>query len=255
VTPSNYSKLTLVQDFQIQEDKVKVVQHGLHPIFFESAAKGLTMPAMPAGIGGYLLYPANSWKHKNHQGLLDALLELKEQYGIRISLILTGQLFHGDYNHTDVMFETRRRGLESQVFHLGLVSVATLKQLYANAAALIFPSLFEGFGLPLVEAMSCGCPIIASRGSSIPEIAGEAALYFNPDDPSDIAAKIIHFLDNPREAEIRKRLGKKMATIFTTKRVAEAHLSVLEEAYRIVTNKTRIVSAVPKTHAVGNYSR
>jgi glycosyltransferase involved in cell wall biosynthesis len=254
MTPSNYSKLTLVQDFQIQQDKVKVVHNGLHPIFFENAAPEMPIPDLPAAIGRYLLYPANSWKHKNHRGLLDALLKLKEQYGIEIPVILTGQLFPGEYNHTDVMSEARLRGLESQVFHLGLVPVATLRQLYANAAALIFPSLFEGFGLPLVEAMSCGCAVIASQRTSIPEIAGRAGLYFNPDDPSDIAAKIMYFLNNPREAEIRKRLGKKMAAIFTTKRAAQAHLSVLEEAYRIVTNRTGIVSAVPKTHAVGKYS-
>ena len=185
----------------------------MHPIFFESSPTGLTTPAMPAETGSYLFYPANSWRHKNHQGLLDALLKLKEQSGLGIPLILSGQLLHGEYNHCDILRETRLRGLESQVFHLGLVPIANLKQLYANAAALIFPSLFEGFGLPLAEAMSCGCPIIASRRSSIPEIAGEAALYFNPDDPSDIAAKIRHFFDNPGESERRVQIGKKMPVV------------------------------------------
>jgi glycosyltransferase involved in cell wall biosynthesis len=236
ITPSNYSKRTLLQNFQIRQDKVKVVSHGLHPIFLESTAGCPTIPDLPAEAGRYLFYPANTWKHKNHTGLLEALLLLREQCGIEIPLILTGQVLQGECNHIDVMRETTLRGLENQVFHLGLVPVATLKQLYVNATALVFPSFFEGFGIPLVEAMSCGCPVIASQRSSLPEIAGSAGFYFNPEDPFDIAAKIVHFLENPREAEIRKQIGKKMATFFTPRRVAEAHLSFLEEAYRMITS-------------------
>ncbi len=249
ITPSNYSKVTIIKNFQIREDKVKVVPHGLHRLFFESAAPGSLTTDLPAVIGRYLFYPANSWRHKNHQGLLDALLILKEQSGIQIPLVLTGQLFCGEHNHFDVVRELHLRGLESQVFHLGLVPIATVNQLYVNAAALIFPSLFEGFGLPLAEAMSCGCAIIASRRSSIPEIAGKAALYFNPDDPSDIAAKIRHFFDNPGEAKRRIQIGKKMASLFTPRKVAEEHLSVFQQAYQMAIPKTKTVSVRPEKHA------
>ena len=135
------------------------------------------------------------------------------------------------------------------MFHLGLVPIATVKQLYVNAAALIFPSLFEGFGLPLAEAMSCGCAIIASRRSSIPEIAGKAALYFDPDEPSDIAAKIRHFFDNPGEAHRRVQIGKKRASLFMPRKVAEEHLSVFQQAYQMVISKAKTVSARPEKQA------
>jgi glycosyltransferase involved in cell wall biosynthesis len=245
ITPSNYSKLTIIKNFPIREENVKVVHHGLHPIFFEGADPGPATTDLPAGIGRYLFYPANSWRHKNHQGLLDALLMLKEQSGIEIPLILTGQLFCGEHNHFDIVREMHLRGLESQVFHLGLVPIATVKQLYVNSAALIFPSFFEGFGLPLAEAMSCGCAIIASRRSSIPEIAGKAALYFNPDDPSDIAEKIRHFVNNPGGAQRRVQIGKQRANLFVARKVAEEHLSVFQQAYQMVIPKTRTVSARP----------
>jgi len=130
-----------------------------------------------------------------------------------------------------------------------LVPIATVKQLYVNSAALIFPTLFEGFGLPLAEAMSCGCAIIASRRSSIPEIAGKAALYFNPDDPSDIAEKIRHFFDNPGEVQRRVQIGKKMASLFAPRKVAEEHLSVFQQAYQMVIPKTRTFSARPEKRA------
>jgi glycosyltransferase involved in cell wall biosynthesis len=249
ITPSNYSKRTLVKNFQIREEKVKVVHHGLHPTFFESASRGLVNANLPIGIGSYLFYPANSWRHKNHRGLLDALLKLKVRFGVEVTLVLTGQLLHEAYNHCDIMLEARLRGLDNQVFHLGLVPITTLKQLYTSAAALIFPSLFEGFGLPLVEAMSCGCAIMASHRSSIPEIAGKAALYFNPDDPSDIAEKILHFLDAPKEAERRVQIGREKASLFRPKEMAEAHLSVFESAFRMITLDTRSDSHVPESGA------
>ncbi len=139
VTPSNYSKLTLMRNFAIREEMVKVVHHGLHPIFFESADQKIMTPDLPAGIGRYLFYPANSWRHKNHQCLLDALLKLKEQFSVKIPLVLTGQLFCGEHNHFDIARETHLRGMDDQVFHLGSVPIAAVKRLYLNAASARLP--------------------------------------------------------------------------------------------------------------------
>jgi glycosyltransferase involved in cell wall biosynthesis len=127
-----------------------------------------------------VVYPANAWPHKNHRRLLEAF-ELIRRERPELRLILTGS------------------GLESLPQHegveiLGHVPRDELIHLYRTAEALVFPSLFEGFGLPPLEAMACGCPVAAANTAALPEILGDACLYFDPTDPADIAATVLEVL-------------------------------------------------------------
>ena len=233
ITISEYSKKTILDKLRVSEDKVRVIYPACEPIFRDDADKGRRPDSLLGIETPYLFYPANSWKHKNHRRLLEALAILKHRHGVTVPCLFSGHLLHGEFNNVDVPGEINKLGLESQVKHIGRVSLPELKYLYTHAMALIVPSLFEGFGIPLVEAMACRCPVIAAHRTSIPEIADEAALYFDPDDPADIAEKILHFIQNPGEAQQRVEKGLILSQGFSYRRQAEEHLAVLEEAYCI----------------------
>jgi glycosyltransferase involved in cell wall biosynthesis len=109
---------------------------------------------------------------------------------------------------------------------LGRVPVEQLVELYRTAAALVYPSLFEGFGIPIVEAFATGCPVAASNASSIPEVAGDAAVLFDPTSAEAIAAGVEQVLSNPAPY-VARGLGR--APLFTWSRSAEAHIAVYRE--------------------------
>src|SRR6187397_1707069 len=120
-----------------------------------------------------ILYPARGWPHKNHARLFKAFQMLRETRP-QLRLILTG----GGLERLEPLPE----GVES----LGEIPASQLASLYRRAACLVYPSLYEGFGLPPLEAMACGCPVIVSRAASLPEVCGDAAIYCDPTNPADI---------------------------------------------------------------------
>lgn len=152
-----------------------------------------------------LLYPARPWPHKNHARLLEAFLEIRRMRP-ELRLLLTG-VGHDRRSLPD--------GVEARP-----VSGAELVDLYRRAACLVFPSLYEGFGLPPVEAMACGCPVAAADVGSIPEVCGDAAVLFDPLDPAAIAAGVDEALT--RSVELSER-GQRRAATFTWDETARAH--------------------------------
>ena len=168
LTISEFSKTTICSAFGVPPDKVVVTP--LSPAVVEVESDWPAgLPSLPER---YFFYPANLYPHKNHALLLDALRLLRDR-GVDCGCVLTGQPVQPG---VDVRREITARGLDDRVVWLGHVSPAALRRLYENAAALAFPSQFEGFGLPLVEAMACGCPVVATPSGSVPEVAGDAAL-------------------------------------------------------------------------------
>src|SRR5262249_19111476 len=122
-------------------------------------------------------YPANLWPHKNHRRVVEAFARFLRQTGLDYELILTG--------HREGWRRLRAECTGLPVRHLGFVSSAMLKRLYAGARALVFFSLFEGFGMPLLEAFAAGTPVLCSNTTSLPEVGGDAVLSC---DPTDVAA-------------------------------------------------------------------
>jgi glycosyltransferase involved in cell wall biosynthesis len=152
-----------------------------------------------------LLYPARPWPHKNHARLFEAFAHLRRRRP-ELRLLLTG-VGHDPLSLPD--------GVEARA-----VSGAELVDLYRRAACLVFPSLYEGFGLPPVEAMACGCPVAAAATGSLPEVCGDAAVLFDPLDPEAIAAGVDEALI--RSAELGER-GLRRAATFTWDETARAH--------------------------------
>ena len=161
----------------------------------------------------FLLYPARPWPHKNHARLFEAFA-LVRRARPELRLVLTG------VGHDPTSLPV---GVET----LGGVPPAELVGLYRRAAAVVFPSLYEGFGLPPLEAMACGCPVAASNVGSVSEVVGTAAALFDPSDHEAIAAGIGDALD--RAAELTA-LGLARAAAFTWEETARAHDEVYAEA-------------------------
>ena len=161
----------------------------------------------------FLLYPARPWQHKNHARLFQAFALLREERP-ELRLILTG----GGHEN---------RSVPAGVEVLGLVSGNELASLYRRTACLVFPSLYEGFGQPPLEAMASGAPVAASNIPAVAEACGEAAALFDPNEPEDIAAVVSGVLDAP---ERFAAAGPERARGFTWTETARRH----EAVYRTV---------------------
>jgi glycosyltransferase involved in cell wall biosynthesis len=154
----------------------------------------------------FLLYPARPWPHKNHTRLFEAFARLRAARP-ELRLVLTG-----------VGHDAAR--LPPAVETLGGVPTDELVSLYRRAAAVVFPSLYEGFGLPPLEALACGCPVASSDAGSLPEVLGDAAVLFDPEDPGAIAEGAAEALDRAAELSVR---GPERAAAFTWEATARAH--------------------------------
>lgn len=194
ITLSEYSKMAI-------EQTCGAPGHKVHAIYLDaskecsewneheklSIAQKYNLPEF------YAYYPANTWPHKNHLHLLLALLILRDVHGIRLQLICSGN--ENEWKDTIANF-IAEHGLQEQVRFLGYVPQEDIPYLYLNAQFLVFPSFYEGFGVPLVEAMRTGTPIVCASAGSIPEVVGDAGLLFDPGNPEHIAGRILSMLDS-----------------------------------------------------------
>jgi glycosyltransferase involved in cell wall biosynthesis len=190
---------------ELNGDRIHVVPHAIdHTVFRPGDEEREPI----------ILYPARGWPHKNHARLFEAFGSLRETRP-QLRLILTG----GGLERLDPLPE----GVES----LGEVPASQLASLYRRAACLAYPSLYEGFGLPPLEAMACGCPVAVSNAGAIPEVCGDAAVFFDPTDVEAIAAAMLEADD--RRDELREK-GLARAALFTWEETARRH----EDVYRNV---------------------
>jgi glycosyltransferase involved in cell wall biosynthesis len=198
---SEHARSTLLERYDLPPDRVRTIHSGLdHARLSPDGSEREP----------FLLYPANRWPHKNHARLFDAFALVRRERP-ELRLVLTGQ------GH-------ERASLPEAVESRGHVSADELLDLYRSAACLVFPSLYEGFGLPPLEAMACGCPVAASNATSLPEVCGDAAEYFDPLSTEDMAAAIVRALDG----RLVER-GLAHAAGFTWDRCARAHDAVYRD--------------------------
>ncbi len=231
ISVSAFTKKTLVEKYNIPPEKISVVLEGYDRDKFnrlddEEVAEFRHRLGLPKN---FILYPAATWAHKNHINLIRAYKILREKFGVRDVLVLSGIKKE---NHDAVVEEIERHGLDKYVMHLGYLPYEELPLLFNAAGLMVFPSLFEGFGIPVVEAMAVGLPVVCSNVTSLPEVAGDAAIYFDPKDPEDIAEKVFKVYSDQglREALIQK--GFERAKRFTWERTAEETLKVYEKVYK-----------------------
>ena len=198
---SEFAKRRALATLNLREDRVCVVHSGVDHARFRPGDE-VREP--------FLLYPAKPWPHKNHVRLFEAFAAVRRERP-ELRLVLTGGGF------TSVP-----DGVEA----LGIVSADELALLYRTASAMVFPSLYEGFGLPPLEAMASGCPVACSNAASLPEITGDAARLFDASEASSIADGIRDVLDQPDEWRAR---GLARAAQFSWDATARATEAVYRE--------------------------
>jgi glycosyltransferase involved in cell wall biosynthesis len=174
--------------------------------------------------GSYLLLVASHSPHKNYHAAVQAVRTIDRT----IKLVSVGGSYRRVFKKTNLM------DASSHMLNLGYVSDQELKALYENALGFIAPSLYEGFGLPVLEAMRLGCPVISSHAASLPEVAGDAALYFDPHKISSITKAVEILLSSPDLRENLRQKGYRQAEKFTWAASAKAILGILHKAYKMI---------------------
>jgi len=163
---------------------------------------------------------------KNVAGLLRAFEAVRAEHGDDLLLVFAGPRDADAYDPDGAL---PHRGRHGNVLVTGYVPSQDLAALYTGCEVFCFPSFYEGFGIPVLEAMRCGAPVVTSRVSSLPEVAGEAALYANPYDPDDIADKLLQVLTDSELREQMRQRGFAQAQRFSLQRCGEQTAAVYEK--------------------------
>jgi glycosyltransferase involved in cell wall biosynthesis len=232
LTVSETARRDLLRWFQWRDDRVRVIPEGPDAIFGPLPEGNASDDAIKRhGVdprGRFLLYVGGLSPHKN----LIRLIEAFALSGLRdegITLALVGDL--GDVFHThipELREAVARQGLERSVVFTGFVPDADLVAFYNRAEALVQPSLMEGFGLPPVEAMACGTPVICSDAGSLPEVVGDAGLYFPPEDVSAMASALRQIVDDPGLRLALASKARKRSSHYSWEAAGRALLSAFE---------------------------
>jgi glycosyltransferase involved in cell wall biosynthesis len=200
ITISEHAARAIVEHLGVPEERVRPIHLGLDHQAFRPSAEPRE---------SFILYPAREWPHKNHAALFEAYRELRRRHP-GLELVLTS--YDG--------------AVPEGVRSLGRVSREELVRLYQTAAALVFPSLYEGFGQPPLEAMACGCPVACSNATSLPEVVGDAARLFEPTSTEDLVAAVEDVLADP---ETWRQRGLRRAAAFDWDDTARRHEDVYAE--------------------------
>lgn len=231
LTVSQFSAGEIAAAFGIPHDRITVAPLGVSPAFSPAADDGPGQ--LPVEISlPYVLHVGDLHTRRNLTMLADAVLAARRRFGAfpALSLVLAG--IDRDGLAEALCTRAAAAGVPEAVVTLGPVGEGMLHELYRHASALVYPSRYEGFGLPLVEAMASGTPIIGSRAGSIPEVAGDAALLIEPDDESgwtDAIAQVVN--DEHLRADLRAR-GLARARQFTWARTARTTMDVYRRVAR-----------------------
>jgi glycosyltransferase involved in cell wall biosynthesis len=199
---TEWGKQDMVAQFGIAPDKIKVIRWGSAFEAYsrpsepeiEQVRKELTLPSE------FLIYPAITWPHKNHELIIRGLALMKQKTGAAVEVVFTGATT--EYReHLEKLATTL--GVSQHLRFLGYVTSKQIQAIFHLASAMIFPSKFEGLGLPILEAFRVGLPVACSTATVLPEVAGDAAIFFDADSPEEFVLAIERLLSSP---ELRSEL-------------------------------------------------
>ncbi|MDP3941289.1 MAG: glycosyltransferase family 1 protein [bacterium] len=226
-TISKASKKDIIDIYGIPEEKIVVTYPGIksfaslapqvYPIHMLQNEFGIKSP--------YFLFVGTLQPRKNIVRLIEAFAKVKQRVKDPLTLVVVGRK---GWKYEDIFQAPEKNGVKNEVIFLESVSDDQLPQVYKNAIAFVLPSLYEGFGLPVLEAMKNECPVIISKVSSLPEAGGDAALYVDPENVDDIAKKMAEVLESNRVREALIAKGKKQIEKFSWEKSARMTLEALE---------------------------
>jgi glycosyltransferase involved in cell wall biosynthesis len=218
VTASNWVKQDLIEHYGIDGQRIAIVNPPpvtpSYPV--PSAAEREAIAGALKLPDRFIYYPAQTWGHKNHLRLLEALAQLRRR-GIIVPLVCSG---HRNERHPELILVARQLGIDSDVTFVGFLKPVEVQVLYGLATGLVFPSLYEGWGLPIVEAFASDLPVACSNVTSLPELVGDAAVLFDPYDPADIASAIERLWTDPAFAADLVKRGRARVVRFDWHRTA-----------------------------------
>lgn len=217
IVPSAATRQDAIRYLPVEEAKIEVIPHGVdHELFNTHNGRMCSAPENP-----YFLHISQFQKRKNIKRLLKAYQALPGDDKPVLLLKLIG--YEG---------ARARRREDGIIFISGVLSHQEIAALYAHAVAFVFPSVKEGFGLPVLEALACGCPVITSKNTACAEVAGEAAFLVNPYSTDEIKHALSRFMKNEKERMAFQKKGPVRARLFNWDQSADLHVKVFHEALK-----------------------
>ena len=224
-TISNFSRDDIIKTYKANPDKVVVTYLGIKSEFSKKV-KYTNMEELKKkfGIkGNYILFVGTLQPRKNIVRLIEAFSKVSDK---NLQLVIVGKK---GWQYDEILSAPDKFNVSDRTKFLDFVTNEDLPSLYRNALCFVLPSLYEGFGLPVLEAMQYGCPVLASNVSSLPEAGGDAAVYFNPNDANDIAKTIEKVIKDEKLRQEMVKKGYNQIKKFSWEKTAQKTLKVLED--------------------------
>ncbi len=234
IAVSKATRQDLIDLYHTPPEKISVLYHGVTPEFrpiedttkLTAVCQKYKLEMGASGKRAFILSVGTIQPRKNYQVLIRALAKIDSS----ISLVIAGSK---GWNYNELFNEVVKHGLEERVYFPGFIADADLPALYSAATLFVYPSLYEGFGLPVLEAMACGTPVIVSNQSSLPEVVGNAGLLVNPRDVDAIATAISQLWEDAALRQNLSQAGLAQAASFTWPKMAakliKLYQKILEE--------------------------
>ena len=233
ITVSEHSKQDIVQWTKVSAEKVHAVHHGVQFTASENSGSKTLIQKLKEQYGPFILCVSSFYPYKNLFRLIEAFGLLKSNNSFAHNLVIVGD-DTSQVKAEDLASYAQSLGVGPFVKLTGRIDHASIASFYSAADVFVMPSLYETFGLPLLEAMFLGCPVVTSQASCMPEVAGDAAELVSPHDPASIVAGITRILTQPARREELIRRGKERVKAFSWKMSAQKTLKILES---VVENK------------------
>ncbi|MDP2671086.1 MAG: glycosyltransferase family 1 protein [bacterium] len=224
IAVSEATKKDLVREFKVKEERISVVYEGVDRNFFKkSQPEQVDQVRKKYGLKKpYFLFVGTIQPRKNLFNLIQAFSEAR----VEADLVIAGK---PGWLFKEIYEAPKKFGIEEKVKFLGFTPTEDLPALYSGALSFVFPSLYEGFGLPLLEAMACACPVLTSNQSSLPEVVGRAGLLVNPRSSKEIAQAIEKLFKDKHLRESLSQKGQERTQNFSWEKTARETLAVLEK--------------------------
>ena len=226
IVVSENIKQWLLQQVNIPASKLNVIYEGVDCELFQSANNAKTSSIKQP----YILFLSTLFRYKNAENLIQAFSKLKKTYKIPHILIIVGKDPKKQIGYLKQL--AKSEGIFDNVIFTGAVSYDKVNSLYLNSDIFVFPSAVETFGLPVLEAMACGTPVVASNRTSVPEIVGDAGVIVNPDDIDELAEAILRVLSDKELQRSLIQKGYRRAKQFSWDKTARKTLEVFEEVFK-----------------------
>jgi glycosyltransferase involved in cell wall biosynthesis len=254
LTPSQFSKRSILDAYQLADDKVVVLPNGVssvfHPVAREAAQRSLRTSLLASTAVPFILTVGDLQPRKNHVGLIRAFEDLVRSHPqLRHHLVIVGK--EETWYAPTVRAAAKKSQVADRIHFTGFVDDEELRRMYGACDLFVYPSFYEGFGLPILEAMACGRAVACSNTSAMPEVADSAALLFDPADQRDLVFAMRDLLLNPELRQRMERLGMQRASTFSWSRSAAKTLDV----YYAVASEASKTGQASKAPAAARKSR